>query len=177
MASNGPCPWAFARHPYCSENACMEAAASFLNGFKIPRIGQIFCDHVDVRRAGDGRLWLECLYCGRTTEGIAVTPAATMTEMASAHEPRHAVTEEASISGHRRLHRTSLGVVDSRAFQLERDTFRAEIQREGEPLAGAPSAVHGTLQDAWQWAERVVQTRYPHDCEAMHCGQTLRAAG
>jgi len=155
----------------------MEAATSFLNGFKIPKIGQIFCDHVDVRRAGDGRLWLECLHCGRSTEGIAVTPAAIMTEMASARGARHAVTEEISISGHRRLHRTSLGVVDSRAFQLERDTFRAEIQREGEPLAGAPSAVHATLQDAWQWAERVVQTRYPHDCEAMHCGHTLRAAG
>ena len=85
--------------------------------------------------------------------------------------------EGSSISGRRRLHRTSLGLVNSRAFQLERDTFRAEIQREGEPLAAAPSAVHGTLQDAWQWAEEVVQARYPHDCKAMNCGHTQRAAG
>ena len=97
-----------------------------------------------------------------------MTMAATMTEVAS---------KRSSISGRRRLHRTSLGVVDSRAFQLERDTFRAEIQREGEPLAVAPHAVHGTLRDAWQWAERVVQTRYPHDCEAMNCGHMQQAAG
>lgn len=152
----------------------MDVDAGSRTGFKIPRIGQLFCDHTDVRRAGDGRLWLECLSCGRTTEGIAVTPAAAMTEVSSAS---HEDTEEASIPGRRRLHRTSHGVVDSRAFQLERDTFRAEIQREGEPLAVAPSAVHGTLQDAWQWAERVVQARYPHDCEAMRCGRTQRAAG
>jgi hypothetical protein len=155
----------------------MDVEASPRTGFRIPRIGQLFCDHMDVRRAGAGRMWLECLSCGRTTEGIDVTPVAAMSEAAPARESHHHIQEEPSIFGHRRLHRTSLGVVDSRAFQMERDTFRAEIQREGEPLAVAPSAVHGTLHDAWQWAEAVVQTRYPHDCEEMRCSHTLRAAG
>ena len=82
-----------------------------------------------------------------------------------------------SMSGHRRLHRTPRGVIDSRAFQLERDTFRAEIQREGEPLSAAPSATHKTLRDAWQWAERSVQSRYPHDCEEMCCEDIQRAGG
>ena len=79
--------------------------------------------------------------------------------------------------GHRRLHRTARGIIDSRAFQLERDTFRAEIQREGEPLTGAPSAIHTTLRDAWRWAERSVQSQYPHDCDEMCCGDIRRAAG
>jgi hypothetical protein len=156
---------------HIAPNAHMDEVASPRTGFRIPRIGQLFCGHMDVRRAGAGRMWLECLSCGRTTEGIDVTRVPAIRETAGA---RH---EEPSVSGHRRLHRTSLGVVDSRAFQMERDMFRAEIQREGEPLAVAPSAVHGTLHDAWQWAEDVVQTRYPHDCEEMHCSHTLRAAG
>jgi hypothetical protein len=154
----------------------MEVDSGSRTGFRIPRIAQLFCDHTDVRRAGAGRLWLECLSCGRTTEGIAVTSATAIPEEPSSN-PTHHDTDEGFISGRRRLHRTPHGAVDSRAFRLERDTFRAEIQREGEPLAVAPSAVHGTLHDAWQWAECVVQSRYPHDCEAMQCGDTQRAAG
>ena len=80
-------------------------------------------------------------------------------------------------SGRHRIHRTPLGVIASRAFQLERDTFRAEIQRDGEPLPAAPGAIHGTLHAAWEWAESIVQTRYPHDCEAMQCGNVKLAAG
>jgi hypothetical protein len=73
--------------------------------------------------------------------------------------------------GRRRLHHTSLGLVDSRAFQLERVTFRAEVQREGEPLAVAPATIHPTLEDAWHWAESSVQSRYPHDCDEMGCNE------
>jgi len=80
-------------------------------------------------------------------------------------------------SGHRRLHRTSGGIIDSRAFQIEHDTFRAEIQREGEPLAFAPSTTHKTLHDAWRWAEGLVQIRYPHNCDEMCCEQIRGAAG
>jgi hypothetical protein len=79
--------------------------------------------------------------------------------------------------GHRRIHRTALGVVVSRAFQLERATFRSEIQREGQTLAASPSAIHGTFDDAWRWAERVVQSAYPHDCRQMGCGEVEEAAG
>jgi hypothetical protein len=79
--------------------------------------------------------------------------------------------------GHRRLHRTTAGIVVSRAFQLEGATFRSEIQREGQALALAPGAVHGTLREAWRWAEGVVQNRYPHDCREMGCGDIEEAAG
>jgi hypothetical protein len=79
--------------------------------------------------------------------------------------------------GRRRLHRTALGVVESRAFQLERATFRSEIQREGQALRAAPGAIHQTLHDAWRWAEHVVQDHYPHDCDEMCCGEVEEAAG
>jgi hypothetical protein len=81
------------------------------------------------------------------------------------------------MTGRRRLHRTPRGIIDSRAFQLERDTFRAEIQREGEPLAVGPGTVHTTLRDAWIWAERSVQNQYPHNCDEMSCGHIRLAAG
>ena len=82
-----------------------------------------------------------------------------------------------SMSGHRRLHRTPCGVIVSRAFRLEHETFRAEIQREGEPLAVAASAIHKTLRDAWLWAERSVQAQSPHDCDEMQCEDIRLAAG
>jgi len=38
----------------------------------LERVTQFGCAHDDVRRFAHGRLWLECLQCGRETPGIAV---------------------------------------------------------------------------------------------------------
>jgi hypothetical protein len=35
-------------------------------------ITQRCCRHDDMRRTGDGRMWLECAACGRETSGIRV---------------------------------------------------------------------------------------------------------
>ena len=38
---------------------------------------RFFCTHPhDLRRAGGGRMWLECADCGRETRGIEVRPTA-----------------------------------------------------------------------------------------------------
>jgi hypothetical protein len=37
------------------------------------RVTQLGCAHDDVRRFAHGRVWLECLQCGRQTTGIAVS--------------------------------------------------------------------------------------------------------
>ena len=36
------------------------------------------CDHDDIRRFGDGRMWVECLKCGRETCGIGVATKRTV---------------------------------------------------------------------------------------------------
>jgi hypothetical protein len=36
-------------------------------------VASLLCRHVDVRRTGHGRMWMECLSCGRRTPGIDVT--------------------------------------------------------------------------------------------------------
>ena len=36
----------------------------------LERLRQIGCGHEDVFRFGDGRVWVECLDCGRQTRGI-----------------------------------------------------------------------------------------------------------
>jgi ribosomal protein L37AE/L43A len=45
--------------------------------WRFARIRELVCaHHTDVRRVGNGRLWLECTDCGRATAGVLVTPAA-----------------------------------------------------------------------------------------------------
>jgi hypothetical protein len=43
----------------------------------IDRLHQIGCGHTDVLRFGAGRVWLECLECGRETRGILTKLPAT----------------------------------------------------------------------------------------------------
>jgi hypothetical protein len=68
-------------------------------------------------------------------------------------------------------------MVHSRAFRIEHHTFRAEVQREGEPLASTSGVLCETLEDAWRWSEQVVHVRYPHDCREMDCLPVRDAAG
>jgi len=36
----------------------------------VQRVRQLCCRHEDVLKLDDGRMWLECLACGRTTHGF-----------------------------------------------------------------------------------------------------------
>jgi hypothetical protein len=40
--------------------------------FLMEHVARLCCRHNDVRRAGQGRMWMECLDCGRRTPGIDV---------------------------------------------------------------------------------------------------------
>jgi hypothetical protein len=35
-------------------------------------VKRLRCEHEDIRRAAGGRMWLECLKCGRETKGIVI---------------------------------------------------------------------------------------------------------
>jgi hypothetical protein len=37
------------------------------------QVASLLCRHTNVRRTGQGRMWMECLSCGRRTPGIQVT--------------------------------------------------------------------------------------------------------
>jgi len=52
--------------------------------------------------------------------------------------------------------------------------FRAEVQREGDPLAAVRGVSLPSLEEAWQHAEATVVSLFPHDCGAMHCGAALQ---
>ena len=72
--------------------------------------------------------------------------------------------------GLHRTHRTPEGLVDSRAFRLEDAAYRAEVQREGDPLNAIPGATFDSLEEAWHGAEGRLMNRFPHDCLMMGCG-------
>jgi len=73
-----------------------------------------------------------------------------------------------------RIHITPHGEVAARAFRLEDSVFRAEVQREGDPLAAVRGVSLPSLEEAWQHAEATVVSLFPHDCGAMHCGAALQ---
>ena len=73
-----------------------------------------------------------------------------------------------------RLHRTPQGLVACRAFQLEHAAYRAEVQREGDPLTLIPGATFESLEEAWESAEQRIMHHFPHDCAEMGCADTPR---
>ncbi len=81
------------------------------------------------------------------------------------------------MSGYSRIHVTPEGLVHSRAFRVEHRSYRAEVQREGEPLKATSGVTCETLEEAWDWSEQVVHFRYPHDCREMDCRPVRGAAG
>lgn len=64
----------------------------------------------------------------------------------------------------RRVHRTPQGNVETRAFRLEDHAWRAEVQRDGDPITAVPGTTCASLEDAWRVAEHLVQRHFPHDC-------------
>lgn len=40
-------------------------------------LSQVSCDHNDIRRFGGDKMWVECLKCGRESDGIRTKSAAT----------------------------------------------------------------------------------------------------
>jgi hypothetical protein len=42
----------------------------------IDRLRQFGCGHTDVFRFDEGRVWLECLECGRQSPGLMTSPGA-----------------------------------------------------------------------------------------------------
>ena len=43
----------------------------------LDRLRQFRCSHTDVFRFEEGRVWLECLVCGRQSPGVTTNPRAT----------------------------------------------------------------------------------------------------
>lgn len=74
-----------------------------------------------------------------------------------------------------RTHRTPTGLVDSRAFRLETAAYRAEVQRQGDPLNAVPGATFESLEEAWRGAEHRLLNHFPHDCAQMGCGSIEQA--
>ena len=84
------------------------------------------------------------------------------------------MTRKTRMIGLHRLHRTPQGLVDCRAFRLERAAYRAEVQRQGDPLTLVPGATFESLEEAWESAERRVMHQFPHDCTEMGCSAAPR---
>jgi hypothetical protein len=61
--------------------------------------------------------------------------------------------------------------VATRAFRLEEATFRIEVQRAGDSLAAVPGATLPSLDAAWQHAESIAISLFPHDCRSTRCGE------